>query len=602
MSSDEQGYDLESRDLSPVETIRHSTAHLLASAVEELFPGTKFGVGPHIDHGFYYDMDVAGTLSEDDLPRIEEAMRRIAKGNHKFEHVVRTREDALVWARETDQPYKAELIEGFTTDRIGFYTHGGFTDMCAGPHVRYSSKLKHFKLTRVAGAYWRGDEKRPMLTRVYGVAFESKEDLQKHLHFLEEAKKRDHRRLGKELDLFMFHEWAPGAPFWLPAGEHLYNTLAARMRTLLADDGYDVVRTPLIFDKKLFETSGHWAHYRDDMFHFAESHHGAKAAAAAEGGCDHHHEPREFGVKPMNCPSHMLIFKSRKRSYRELPLRIHDQGVLHRNERSGALGGLTRVRQFSQDDAHIFCTEEQIAGEVTRLLELIDRIYGAFGMSVDLALSTRPEDKLGDDALWDRAEASLREALDASGRPYTVNEGDGAFYGPKIDFAATDALERRHQCATIQLDFQLPLRFELTYAGADNRLHTPVVIHRAVLGSFERFIGILIEHLGGAFPLWLAPEQVRLMTVSEKTVDYGRDVLARLKAAGIRATFDDGDEKIGYKIRLAHSRKVPYMAVIGQREAEDGTLTLRGREEGDLPAMSVEDVIAMIQAGSAIPF
>lgn len=599
MSQDQhEDYDVVTPELSEVETIRHSTAHLLASAVAQLYPGTKFAIGPHIDNGFYYDMDVAGTISEADLPAIEQAMRKIAKGNHKFIHEIRTREEALAWADAHDQPFKRELIEGFSTDTIGFYTHGDFTDMCAGPHVSYSKKLKHFKLTRVAGAYWRGDEKRPMLTRVYGVAFETKEELEQHLHFVEEAKKRDHRRLGQQLDLFIFHEYAPGAPFWLPNGEHLYTTLAENMRRRLVDGGYDVVRTPLIFDKKLFETSGHWQHYRDDMFHFVEQHHGEKDEHLHE----HDHEVREYGVKPMNCPSHMLIFGSRRRSYRELPLRIHDQGVLHRNERSGALGGLTRVRQFSQDDGHIFCMETQIADEVEHLLNMVDEIYGAFGLEVHLMLSTRPDDKLGDDALWDRAEGALREALDRTGKPYGIKEGDGAFYGPKIDFQASDALNRRHQCATIQLDYQLPIRFDLTYVGADNQPHRPVVIHRAVLGSFERFLAILIEHYAGAFPTWLAPEQVRVMTVSQKSNEWGAQVLDAVKAAGLRGTFDDGDDKIGFKIRVCHDKKVPYMAIIGEQEQQDGTVSIRSRDHGDLGTMSLEAFIERVTGESDVPF
>ncbi len=602
--SDEEGYDFQPRELSPVETVRHSTAHLLASAVAHLYPGSRFAIGPHVEHGFYYDMDIeGGVISEDDLPRIEEEMKAIAKQNLPFLQTAKPREEALAWADATLQPFKRELIEGLPSKVFGFYTHGDFTDMCAGPHVRYSSKLKHFKLTRVAGAYWRGDEKRPMLTRVYGVAFETKEELEKHLHFVEEAKKRDHRKLGRELDLFMFHEWAPGSAFWLPHGEFIYNLLGSRMRELLAGSGYDVVRTPLVFDSKLFETSGHWEHYRDDMFHFPESHHGDKQEAQV--GCGHDHgddDGKTLGLKPMNCPSHMLIFRSRKRSYRELPLRIHDQGVLHRNERSGALSGLTRVRQFCQDDAHIFCREDQIADEVASLLQLVENVYGAFDMTFNLFLSTRPAAKLGDDALWDRAEGALREALARSGREYKIKEGDGAFYGPKIDFEVMDALERRHQCATIQLDYQLPRRFELQYAGADNLLHTPVVIHRAVMGSFERFIGILIEHYGGNFPVWLAPEQVRILTVSEKTNEYGHSVLAQMKAAGVRATFDDGDEKVGYKIRAAHGKKLPYMAVIGPREVEEGTVAVRGRNDVDLGSIKVEDFIARVKGESKIPF
>ncbi len=587
--------EFEERTLSNVDTIRHSTAHLLASAIDKLWPGTRFAIGPHVEHGFYYDMDVEnGPISEDDFPRIEEMMRKIAKENHPFKREIRTREQALAWAEGQSQPFKAELISGFNTDSVGFYTHGEFTDMCAGPHVRWSSQLKHFRLTKIAGAYWRGDEKRPMLTRIYGVAFESKEELEKHLYFIEEAKKRDHRKVGRELDLFMFHDWAPGAPFWLPAGEFIYDTLASRMRKLLAGSGYEVVRTPLIFDSQLFQTSGHWQHYRDDMFHFADPHDHA--------GHDHDgHVAREYGVKPMNCPGHMLIFRSRKRSYRELPLRIHDQGTLHRNEKSGALGGLTRVRQFSQDDGHIFCTEAQIADEVAALLLLIERVYSAFGMTFELFLSTRPVDKLGDDDLWDRAEGALREALDRSGRSYGLKEGDGAFYGPKIDFQVLDALERRHQCATVQLDFQLPRRFDLSYVGPDNAPHVPVVIHRAVMGSFERFIGILVEHFAGHFPVWLAPEQVRIMTVSEKSNDYGNAVLAKLLAAGVRATFDDSDSKIGYKIRACHGKKVPYQAVIGPRESEEGTLAIKLRDQ-DLGSMSVDELVARLVGESVVPF
>lgn len=598
MSQDQhEGYDLAPPELNEVETIRHSCAHLLASAVNTLYPGTRFAIGPHIEHGFYYDMDVEGTISEGDLPAIETEMRKIAKGNHKFVHEVRSREEALAWADAQGQSYKRELIEGFNTDQIGFYTHGPFTDMCAGPHVSYTKKLKHFKLTRVAGAYWRGDETQPMLTRVYGVAFATKEELDAHLHFLEEAKKRDHRRLGQQLDLFMFHDWAPGAPFWLPAGEFIYTTLSNRMRERLHASGYQVVKTPLIFDKRLFETSGHWQHYREDMFHFEETHHGDKAVA-----CDHDHGPREYGVKPMNCPSHMLIFRSRKRSYRELPLRIHDQGVLHRNERSGALGGLTRVRQFSQDDGHIFCMESQIADEVHRLLETIDEVYSAFGLRVELALSTRPEDKLGDDAQWDRAEGALSEALSRTGKAYSIKEGDGAFYGPKIDFQALDALGRKHQCATLQLDYQLPQRFDLSYVGPDNAPHMPVVIHRAVFGSFERFLAILIEHYAGAFPVWLAPEQVRVMTVSEKSNPWGEEVTRRLTAAGVRATFDGSDDKIGYKIRMCHDKKVPYMAIIGEKEGEDGTVSIRARDAGDLGALPLDVFLDRVVGESALPF
>ena len=445
-----------------------------------------------------------------------------------------------------------------------------------------TGNCKHFRLLKVSGAYWRGDANNDQLQRIYGTVWPTRDALDAYLFRIEEAKKRDHRRVGTQLGLFMFHDYAPGAPFWLPKGEHLYHTLSEVMRDLLLDSGYDSVRTPMLFDKTLWETSGHWGHYQENMFHF--------------GGCDHSHgEPEADGderimsLKPMNCPSHMLIFGSKRRSYRELPMRIHDQGVLHRNELRGALGGLTRVRQFCQDDAHIFCMEEQIQDEVQKLLELIERVYAAFDLGFQVKLSTRPEKKLGDDALWDQAEGALTSALEGAGMSFEIKEGDGAFYGPKIDFDVLDALGRDFQCATIQLDFQLPQRFELSYIGADNQEHTPVVIHRAIYGSFERFIGILIEHFAGAFPVWMAPEAVRVMTVSEKSLAYGQEVLATLKAAGIKATGDFGDEKIGRKIRDCHGFKVPYMAIIGEKELENRTVSIRSRDEGDLGSIDLED-------------
>jgi threonyl-tRNA synthetase len=596
--------DVEAAELAK---IRHSTAHVLAQALQRLWPNTRLAVGPPVKDGFYYDVEVPGhQLSEDDFAAIEGAMKQIVKENQPFQMVPWAR-DRLIGAYTTsDQVYKLDLLERIIPDDPVAVCENpqreeGATpwyDMCKGGHVPRTGQCKHFKLLRVSGAYWRGDSTQPMLQRVYGTAWKTKEQLDGYLFKLEEAKKRDHRKLGRELDLFMFHDWAPGAAFWLPKGEHIYNTLAARMRTVLVQRGYTPVRTPLVFDKSLFETSGHWSHYRDNMYHFPER----SAGAAAAGQVDHDHDAREMGLKPMNCPSHMLIFKSRKRSYRELPLRIHDQGVLHRNELSGALSGLTRVRQFSQDDGHIFCTEDQIADEVARLLLLIDQVYGAFGLGYALKLSTRPADKLGDDALWDRAEGALTQALERSGRPYKVNAGDGAFYGPKIDFDVVDALDRAHQCATIQLDFQLPRRFELTYVGADNTLHTPVVIHRAVFGSFERLIGILIEHWAGNFPVWLAPEAVRVMTVSEKSEEHGRKVYEALLGAGIQVTADLSDDKIGAKIREAHGQKVPYMAVIGEKEQQEGTVSIRARDHGDLGSMTVADFVARVADESRIPF
>ncbi|MEQ1569124.1 MAG: threonine--tRNA ligase [Myxococcota bacterium] len=596
---DEMSYDFVPRELSEVDTVRHSCAHLLASAVAELYPGTKFGFGPHVEHGFYYDLEIAvpegrSGLSPEDLPAIEDRMREIAKGNHKFEHFLLSKEQAVAWAKETDQGYKLEAMERIEAPVISFYRHGTFTDMCAGPHVGWSKKLKHFKLTSIAGAYWRGDVSRPMLTRIYGVAFDTKEALDAHLTMLEESKKRDHRRLGPQLGLFMFHEYAPGAAFWLERGEHVYHLLAERMRTLLLSDGYISVRTPMLFDKRLWQTSGHWDHYQENMFHFAEGH--FHEGEEAEG------DSKIMGLKPMNCPSHMLIFKSRKFSYRDLPFRVHDQGVLHRNELRGALGGLTRVRQFSQDDAHLFCMPEQIESEVQKLLDLVNAVYRAFDMRVIPKLSTRPESRMGDEALWDQAESALRDVLDRNGIEWKLNAGDGTFYGPKIDFDVLDALGRAHQCATIQIDFQLPIRFALSYTGADNQAHTPVVIHRAILGSFERFIGILVEHYAGKFPTWLAPEQVRVLTVSEKSEAGGRRTRDALASAGLMVQLDDSANKIGYKIREGHAMAVPYLVVIGEREQEEGTVSVRSRDAGDLGAMALDAFVDKVRAEAVPPF
>ena len=605
--SDEEGYDFQPRELSPVETVRHSTAHLLASAVAHLYPGSRFAIGPHVEHGFYYDMDIeGGVISEDDLPRIEEEMKAIAKQNLPFLQTAKSRDEALAWADATLQPFKRELIEGLPSKVFGFYTHGDFTDMCAGPHVRYSSKLKHFKLTRVAGAYWRGDEKRPMLTRVYGVAFETKEELEKHLHFVEEAKKRDHRKLGRELDLFMFHEWAPGSAFWLPHGEFIYNLLGSRMRELLAGTGYDVVRTPLVFDSKLFETSGHWEHYRDDMFHFPESHHGDKPEAHV--GCGHDHgddDGKTLGLKPMNCPSHMLIFRSRKRSYRELPLRIHDQGVLHRNERSGALSGLTRVRQFCQDDAHIFCRVDQIVGETKAFCELLASVYEHLGFTdVAVKLATRPDNPAlrgGTEETWDQAERLLAEAVSAAGLEFNYSPGEGAFYGPKLEFHLRDAIGRSWQCGTLQLDFVLPERLDANYIGEDGAKHRPVMLHRAILGSFERFIGMLVEHYAGKFPLWLAPVQVVVATITQDGDDYANEVVAALRQAGIRAEADLRNEKINYKVREHSVAKVPVIMVIGRKEAEERTVSVRRLGSSDQKVESVDAVIAALRDEAAPP-
>jgi threonyl-tRNA synthetase len=606
----------EDAELAQLARLRHSAAHVLAQAVQRLWPEARLAIGPPVDDGFYYDIEIPGvTLSEEDFPAIEQQMKKIVKENQSFEMVPWPRDELIRFYEETDQVYKLDMLARVIPDdpvsvceNKQKKTDGVWIDMCKGGHVPRTGNCKHFKLLRVSGAYWRGDSDQPMLQRIYGTAWKTRDDLDTYLVRLEEAKKRDHRRVGRELELFMFHEWAPGAPFWLPKGERLWHTLADRMRTLLIEGGYDPVRTPLVFDKALFETSGHWEHYRENMYHFPERRPTAgHGASDGDDGDDHGHSHghdtgKHMGLKPMNCPSHMLIFKNKKRSYRDLPLRIHDQGVLHRNELSGALSGLTRVRQFSQDDAHLFCTEAQIADEVGALLALIDHVYSAFGMRVELYLATRPETKLGDDALWDQAEQALREALDRSGRSYGMHEGDGAFYGPKIDFDVYDALGRAHQCATVQLDFQLPRRFDLTYVGADNTLHTPVVIHRAVFGSFERFIGILIEHYGGNFPVWLAPEQVRVMTVSEKSADHGQAVYQALHDAGVFVTADLSDSKIGYKIRECHGQKVPYMVIIGEKEQEEGTVSIRSRDEGDLGTLQVAEFVSRVVAEAVVPF
>jgi threonyl-tRNA synthetase len=546
-------------------------------------------VGPPIEDGFFYDVRVDRPISEDDLVTIEKEMKTICKRNSRFERKELSREEAIALFTELDQPFKVDRVSRLADDEvITTYDQGGFIDLCQGPHAMRTKQCKHFKLLKVSGAYLHGDSKNEQLQRVYGTVWPKRVELDAYLHRLEEAKKRDHRRLGTQLGLFLFHDWAPGAPFWLSKGEDLYHTLSEAMRSLLLDEGYEAVRTPMLFDKKLWQTSGHWDHYRDNMFYFEE--------AGAEG-----HEDQGVGLKAMNCPGHMLLFRSTRRSYRELPLRIHDQGVLHRDELRGAMGGLTRVRQFCQDDAHLFVTEDQIESEVLALLDLVRRVYAAFDLGVAVKLSTRPEKKMGDDALWDQAEDSLRKAIVAAGMDYTVNEGDGAFYGPKIDFDVLDALGRSFQCATVQLDFQLPRRFELSYTGADNAEHVPVVIHRAVFGSFERFIGILIEHFAGAFPVWLAPEQVRVMTVSEKSLEHGAEVFRALKAAGIKVSFDDRDDKIGRKIRECHGFKVPYMAVIGERELEEGTVSVRSRDHGDLGSLSVADFAERVVAEARVP-
>jgi threonyl-tRNA synthetase len=557
---------------------RHSTAHLLAAAVTQLYPGTQCGIGPATDEGFFYDFVVGRPFVPEDLERIEAKMRELAKADLPYERQMWPRDEALRFFAERGEPLKVQLIEEKTAGQshVSCYTirdRDLFVDFCVGPHVPSTGRLKGFRLLATSNAYWKGDARNQPMQRVYGTAFFSDEELKKHLHQIEEAKRRDHRRVGKDLGLFTFHPWAPGTAFWLAKGTTLYNLLAGYMREVLLPAGYVELKTPLIYNRALWETSGHWAHYRQNMF-LVES------------------EDVEMGVKAMNCPGHMLVFASEVRSYRDLPLRFHEQTPLHRNEASGVLSGLTRVRQFSQDDAHCFVMEAQIGEEVGRLLALVKRVYADFGLEYTIKLSTRPEEFVGERATWDHAEAQLRQALDASGMPYQVNDGDGAFYGPKIDFDVTDAIGRTWQCATIQLDYQMPMRFELKYIGADNAEHRPVVIHRAIFGSFERFIALLIEHYAGAFPLWIAPVQAIVLPIADRHLDYAGRVETALQQAGLRVELDDRQEKIGYKIREAQLHKVPYMLVVGDREAAEGLVAVRSRSGGDLGARPIAQFVA----------
>jgi threonyl-tRNA synthetase len=554
---------LTEKDAAALEMLRHSAAHILATAVREIFPKAAIGFGPPIEDGFYYDFDVGRPFTPEDLELIEKKMAEVTAKDYPFTREQVSRAEAN--QRFKDDPLKLERISDLGDDEtITVYTDGPFVDLCRGPHVPSTGRLKHFKLLSAAGAYWRGDSRRQMLQRIYGTAWFKKEELEAYTHRLEEAKRRDHRKLGKELDLFIFHPYAPGAPFWTDRGTTLYNTLNAFMRELQRD-GYQEIKTPLLYNKALWEISGHWGKYRDNMF------------------LVHNNETGEqdMGLKPMNCPSHYLLYGSSRHSYKELPIRYSTYDVLHRNEVSGALSGLTRVRQFQQDDCHIFLMESQIAEEVRVLTRFILDYYGTFGLTATLKFATRPEQRIGDDAIWDRAEGALRAALEATGLPYELKEGDGAFYGPKIDFDVADSIGRTWQLGTIQLDYAAPERFELGFVGEDNHEHRPVVIHRAVNGSFERFIAILIEHFAGAFPLWLSPEQVRVLPISDEQEAAARKVMEQLRAAGIRATLDAGSSTLNYRIREGEMHKVPYMAVVGQREVDAGTVAIRVRGAGN---------------------
>ncbi len=564
-----------------LELLRHDTAHVLAAAVIDLYPGVKISIGPPIDHGFYYDFEFPDgvTISDADFERIEAKMREHVKADEQF-----AREDVAVgealerFLRE-DQPYKVELIEDLVknegVETVSLYTNGPFTDLCRGPHGPGTKRIEAFKLQSVAGAYWRGDATRTMLTRIYGTAFFSKKDLAAHLELLEQARARDHRKLGAELGLFFLSSVSPGSPFWQPAGMAIWNELTKLWRTENGARGYAEVRTPILFDVELWKQSGHWDKYRDNMY-FTDV------------------EGRPMGMKPMNCPGHTQLFKEQRRSYRDLPIRYSEQGLVHRHEPSGTLHGLMRVRHITQDDAHIFCTEEQIQDEVIGCLDFGFALYDIFGFKPTLELSTRPTQRLGDDALWDHAEAALQGALDAKGLEYEINAGDGAFYGPKIDLHMTDSLGRSWQLGTVQLDYSMPERFDLAYTGSDNADHRPVMIHRALLGSFERFIGILIEHYGGEFPVWLAPVQAILLPISDRHEAYAAEVAATMREAGIRVELDDRTESTGRKIREAELRKLPHMLIVGDREQESGTVSVREHGGDDVGSVPVAELVARI--------
>mgnify|MGYP000973411472 FL=1 len=557
--------------------IRHTASHVLAQAVKRLYPETKLAIGPAIDDGFYYDFDREGGFTPDDLEKLEAEMKKIVKENLALKPFVLPRDEAIKFMQEKGEPYKVELIEDLPEgETISFYQQGDFVDLCAGPHILYTKGIKAFKLTSIAGAYWRGSEKNKMLTRIYGTAFAKKEDLEAYLTMMEEAKKRDHRKLGKELGLFMFAEEGPGFPFFLPKGMTLKNTLIDYWREIHLREGYQEVSTPVILSRKLWETSGHWDHYKENMYTTVI-------------------DDEDYAIKPMNCPGGMLVYKSQPRSYRDLPLRVGELGLVHRHEKSGQLHGLMRVRCFTQDDAHIFMTQDQITDEIKGVTRLINEVYSQFGFDYFVELSTRPEDSMGSDEDWEMATNGLRNALDEMGLKYIVNEGDGAFYGPKIDFHLRDSIGRTWQCGTIQLDFQLPQRFEAEYVAEDGTKKRPIMIHRVCFGSIERFIGILIEHFAGKFPVWLAPVQVKVIPVSEKSMEYAQGVYDQLKAVGIRTELDRKDEKVGYKIRQAQLEKVPFMLVLGEKEAAEGKITVRSRDKGDLGVADLSTFIADVK-------
>ena len=559
-----------------IEIIRHSTAHVMAQAVKRIYGNVKLAIGPTIKNGFYYDFDLDISLTQDDLKKIEDEMNKIINEDLKFKRDDVSREEALKIMSEKGEYYKVELINALDeSEKISLYEQGDFTDLCRGPHIPSTKFIKAFKLTSVAGAYWRGSEKNKMLQRIYGVAFSSKKELEKYLNMIEEAKKRDHRKLGRELKLFEIMDEGPGFPFFLPKGVILKNILIDYWRKLHNEAGYVEIETPIMLNKELWIRSGHWDHYKENMYTSMI-------------------DNKEFALKPMNCPGGMLVYKSEGHSYRDLPLRVGELGRVHRHEISGALHGLMRVRAFTQDDAHIFMLPEQIKSEILGVVKLIDEVYDTLGFKYNVELSTRPEDSMGSDEEWNMAERSLKEALDEGGLDYKINEGDGAFYGPKIDFHIEDSLGRSWQCGTIQLDFQLPQRFELEYIGSDGGKYRPIVIHRVIFGSIERFIGILIEHFAGKFPVWISPIQVKVLPISDSFMEYGHEVIDKLRKYGIRCEIDNRSEKIGYKIREARNERVPYMIIVGEKEKNHGNISLRSRDMGEEGSTSLEEFITRV--------
>jgi len=555
---------------------RHTTAHILAQAVKRLYPTTKCAIGPSIADGFYYDFEFGFRFSEENFAEIEAEMKKIVKENLQLKHFTADRKKAMQAMEERNEIYKIELLNDLPEDEeISFYQQGEYLEMCAGPHVAYTSAIKAFKLLSVAGAYWRGDEKNKMLTRIYGTSFPNEDMLAEYLNRLEEAKKRDHRKLGKELGLFALFEEGPGFPFFLPKGLILKNLLIDYWRKLHTREGYVEISTPIILNRQLWETSGHWEHYRDKMY-----------TTLIDG--------EDFAIKPMSCPGGMLVYKMKPRSYREFPMRISELGLIHRNEKSGTLHGLMRVRCCTQDDAHIFMTPEQIQDEIKGVAHLIDEVYSSFGFKYHVELSTRPENSIGSDEDWKMATDGLKNALDDLKLPYVVNDGDGAFYGPKIDFHLEDSIGRTWQCGTIQLDFQLPQRFEADYIGEDGNKHRPIMIHRVVFGSIERFIGILIEHFAGKFPLWLSPVQIKILSISDKYIDYAKEIEMTLKKEGLRCETDERAEKIGYKIRTAQQERIPYMLIIGEKEAKTNSVSVRKRDDGNLGSMPIEQLLKVL--------